>query len=162
MTKKAMLLTLLTVTVLAIASTSFAATSVASLKGVYRFQIAGVSNQNGYYSGNTWYQVAGACPSGQHCFVQAFLRFTYGTVSFDGAGHATFLSITSVNGGSGGAAKGAVWAYSVSDFDGAMSTATNGAYLRLASFNSAGVATVVAIRTADNNPDTGVGVATLQ
>jgi hypothetical protein len=149
-------------TVLAIASTSFAATSVGSLKGVYRFQIAGVSNQNGYYSGGTWNPVTGTCDSGQHCFVQAFLRFTYGTVVFDGAGHATFLSVTSVNGGCGGPREGSVWVYSVSDFDGAMGSAAKGAYLRLGSFNSAGIATVVAIRTADNNPDTGVGVAILQ
>src|SRR5580698_4212952 len=154
--------TLLMATVLAVASASFAATSVASLKGVYRFQIAGVSNQNGYYASGTWYPVTGTCVSSQHCFVQAFLRFTYGTVVFDGAGHATFVSVTSVNGGSGGPREGAVWAYSVSDFDGAMGTATKGAYLRLGSFNSAGVATVVAIRTADDNPNKGVGVAALQ
>jgi hypothetical protein len=159
MIKKAAFLLMATVV---LAPTSFAGTSVGSLKGVYRFQIAGVRNENGYYSDGTWYQVAGTCPGSQHCFVQAFLRFTYGTVSFDGAGHATFLSATSVNGGCGGAAESQVWSYSISDFDGAMSTANSGVYLTLGKFNPAGVATVVAIRTADNNPDTGVGVATLR
>jgi len=157
--KKTALLVLMA-TVLAMASTSLAATSAASLKGVYNFQIAGVTNENGYYSGSTWIQVNGSCPSNQHCFVQSFPKLTYGTLSFDGAGHATFLSIASVNGGSGGPTKGSVWAYSVSGFNGAIGTATNGAYLMLGSFNSAGVATVVMIRTADTHPET--GVATLQ
>jgi len=158
--KKAALLVMLAATVLAMATTSFAATSVASLKGVYNFQLAGFSNENGYYSGSTWIQVNGSCPSTQHCFTQAFPRLTYGTLSFNGAGHATFLSIASVNGGSGGPTKGSVWVYSVSGFNGAIGTASNGAYLTLGSFNAAGVATVVTIRTSDNNPDT--GVATLQ
>lgn len=156
MKKAALFLNL--IAVLAIASTSFAATSVASLKGVYNFQLSGFSNENGYYSGSTWVQVNGTCPSTQHCFTQAFPRLTYGTISFDGAGHATFTSIASVNGGSGGPTKGTVWAYSVSGFNGALGSATNGAYLTLGSFNTAGVATVVTIRTADNNPETGVAV----
>jgi hypothetical protein len=157
MMKKALVLTAV---ILAMVSMSFAATSAASLKGVYNFQLAGFTNENGYYSGSTWVQVNGSCPTNQHCFTQAFPKLTYGTLSFDGAGHATFTSITSVNGGSGGPTKGSVWAYSVSGFNGAIGTATNGAYLTLGSFNSAGVATVVTIRTADTNPET--GVATLQ
>ncbi|MGA8150561.1 MAG: hypothetical protein WB952_06405 [Terriglobales bacterium] len=158
--KKAALFLMLMATVLVTAATSFAATSVASLKGVYNFQVAGFSNENGYYSGSTWVVVTGTCPTNQHCFTQAFPRLTYGTLSFDGAGHATFTSVTGVNQGSGGPTKGAVWAYSVSGFNGALGTATNGAYLTLGSFNSAGVATVVTIRTAGGNPNT--GVATLQ
>lgn len=150
-------LAVLIATVLALASTSFA-TSVASVKGVYNFQLSGFSNENGYYSGSTWVQVNGSCPTNQHCFVQAIPKLTYGTLSFDGAGHAKFLSI--VGGGSGGPTTGAVWAYSVSGFNGAIGTATDGAYLTLGSFNSAGVATVVTMRTAGNNPNT--GVATLQ
>jgi len=158
--KKTAMFVMLVAIVLATASTSFAATSVASLKGVYNFQLGGFANENGYYSGSTWVQVNGACPKGENCFVQAFPRLTYGTISFDGAGHATFTSIASVNGGSGGPTKGTVWAYSVSGFNGALGSATNGAYLTLGSFNAAGVATVVTIRTADTNPET--GVATLQ
>lgn len=162
MTKKTALLPLLMATVLAIAATSVADTSVASLKGVYKFQMGQVSTENGYYSGNTWYHVTNTCPSSEHCSNQTILRYTSGTVSFDGAGHATFLSATSVNGGCGGAAEGSVWAYSVFGFNGAMGTVTNIAHLTLGSFNSAGVATVVAIRKAGNSPDAGVGFATLQ
>lgn len=145
--------------VLGMASTSFA-TSVASIKGVYNFQLAGFRNETGYYSGSTWVQVTSTCPTNEHCFTQAFPKLNYGTISFDGLGHATFLSITSVNSGSGGPVKGTVWAYSVSGFNGALGSATDGAYLTLGSFNSAGVATVVTIRTSDSNPET--GVATLQ
>ncbi len=158
--KKAALLVMLTAAVLTMASTSFAATSAASLKGVYNFQIAGLTNQYGYYSGSSWIQVNGSCPSGHSCFQQAFPRLVYGTLSFDGAGHATFESIVSVNEGSGGPTKGSVWAYSVSGFNGAIGSANNGAYLTLGSFNSAGIATVVTIRTGGGYPDT--GVATLQ
>jgi hypothetical protein len=147
-------------TILALASTSYAATSVASIKGVYNFQVQGITNQNGYYSGSTWVAVNATCPTNEHCFVQSFPRLTYGTLTFDGAGHATFVSVVNVNGGSGGPANGSVWAYSVSGFNGAMGSASDGAYLTLGSFNSAGVATVVTIRTADSHPD--AGVATLQ
>ena len=157
--KKAMMAGMVIAVVLTVASTSFA-TSAASIKGVYNFQVSGINNQNGYYSGSTWVQVNGNCPTNQHCFVQAFPTITYGTLSFDGAGHATFLSVTGVNSGSGGPTKGAVWAYSVSGYNGAIGSSTNGAYLTLGSFNAAGVATVVTIRTAGNYPST--GVATLQ
>ena len=145
---------------LTMASISFAATSAASLKGVYNFQIAGFSNQNGYYSGSTWVQVNGSCPTNQHCFVQAVPKLAYGTISFDGLGHAKFLSIARVNNGSGGPTNGTVWAYSVSGFNGVLGSATQGAYLTLGAFNASGIATVVTIRTADNNPMS--GVATLQ
>jgi len=157
--KKAIFLGIM-VAFLTMASTSFAATSAASLKGVYNFQVAGINNEYGYYSGSTWVQVNGNCPTNQHCSTQAFASVTYGTISFDGLGHATFLSVAGVNNGSGGPTKGSVWAYSVSGFNGAIGSASNGAYLTLGSFNAAGVATVVMIRTAGTYPDT--GVATLQ
>ena len=157
--KKAMMAGMVIAAVLTVASTSFA-TSVASIKGVYNFQVSGINNQNGYYSGSTWIQVNGNCPANQHCFVQAFPQLTYGTLSFDGLGHATFLTVGGVNNGSGGPKAGSVWPYSVSGFNGAIGTSSNGAYLTLGSFNSAGVATVVTIRTAGNYPST--GVATLQ
>lgn len=157
--KKAALLVILMAMVLAIASPSFAATSVASLKGVYSFQIQGLTNQFGYYSGSTWVNLnTSPCPSTQHCFDQAFGKITYGTLSFDGAGHATFLSITSINGGSGGPVKGTVWAYSVSGFNGAIGTTSNGAYLSLGDFNAAGVAQTVLFRTADTHPSLGVAI----
>jgi hypothetical protein len=158
--KKTILFGMVMATILATTSTGFAATSVANLKGVYNFQIAGFSNQNGYYSGSTWVPVNGSCPTNQHCFVQAVPKLAYGTISFDGLGHATFLSITGVNNGSGGPTKGTVWPYSVSGLNGALGSATQGAYLTLGSFNAGWIATVVTIRTADNNPMT--GVATLQ
>ena len=144
---------------LAIASPSFAATSVASLKGVYSFQLDGLTNQFGYYSGSTWVNLNnGACPAGHSCFNQAFSKLTYGTLSYDGLGHATFLSITNINGGSGGPVKGTIWPYSVSGFNGAIGSATNGAYLSLGNFNSAGVAQTVLIRPSGNGSELGVAV----
>lgn len=149
-------------TVLALAAASVAQTSAASLKGVYKFQMGQVATENGYYSGKIWYPVTGTCPGSEHCSDQSILRYTSGTLSFDGAGHARFLSLTSVNGGCGGATEGSVWAYSVFGFNGAMGAATNVAHLTLGSFNSAGIATVVAIRKPGNSSDEGVGFATLQ
>jgi hypothetical protein len=160
--KKTAWLSLLIATVVAIATASLAETSTASVKGVYKFQIGQVATENGYYSGNTWYEVTGACPSGQVCSTQSILRYTSGTVSFDGTGHATFLSITSVNGGCGGFTEGSTWGYSIFGFNGAMGTATNDVHLTLGSFNSAGVATLLAIRKAGNSLNAGVGFATLQ
>ena len=162
MMKKTTLLSLLMATILATAAMSFAQTSVASLKGVYKFQIGQVATENGYYSGNTWNQVTGVCPSGQVCSTQSVLRYTSGTISFDGAGHATFLSLTPVNGGFGDFTEGSVWSYSVFGFNGAMGSATNYVHLTLGSFNSAGVATLLAFRKAGNSLNAGVGFATLQ
>jgi hypothetical protein len=154
--KKTALFVLLMTMVLVTASSSFA-TSVASLKGVYSFQVQGITNQFGYYSGSTWVSVS-TCPTTQHCFDQSFPRLTYGTISFDGLGHAKFLTVTNVNGGSGGPTTGTVWAYSVSGFNAAIGTSTNGAYLALGALNSAGVAQTVLFRTAGKNPDTGTAV----
>src|ERR1700747_1214826 len=109
-------------------STSFA-TSVASIKGVYNFQLAGFTNQTGYYSGSTWVKITTTCPTNQHCFTQAFPKLNYGTISFDGLGHATFTSITSVNNGSGGPVKGTVLAYFVSGFNGRPGSAANSAHV---------------------------------
>jgi hypothetical protein len=162
MMKKTALLPLLMTSVFAIAATSVVETSVASIKGVYKFQMGQVATESGYYSGNTWHQVTGTCPSSEHCSDQPILRYTSGMVSFDGAGHATFLSATSVNGGCGGVTEGSIWAYSVFGFNGAMGAGSNVDHLTLGSFNAAGVATVVAIRKEGNSSDEGVGFATLQ
>jgi hypothetical protein len=157
--KKAALLVILMVMVLAMASTSFAATSVASLHGVYSFQLQGVTNHFGYYSGSTWVNLTTqSCPTGHYCFMQAYSKITYGTLSFDGLGHATFLSVTNINSGSGGPVKGSIWSYSVSGFNGALGTATNGAYLSLGDFNAAGIAQTVFFRTADTMPSLGVAI----
>ena len=159
--KKAALIVILMAMVLVMASTSFAATSVASLHGVYFFQLQGLTNQYGYYSGSTWVNLNGKpCPAGHSCANQAISKVTYGTLSFDGKGHATFVSITNINGGGGGPTNGTVWPYSVSGFNGAIGTTSNGAYLSLGTFNTAGIAQTVFIRTADTNPM--LGVATLQ
>lgn len=141
---------------------SSAATSVASLKGTYAFQVGGVSNQYGYYSNNTFVPVNnGNCPKNQNCQNQAVPKLTVGTISFDGKGKATFLSITEYNqggGNNGGPVKGSVWPYKVSGFTALLGTTTNGATLTLGAFNPAGVATVVQLFTADQNPSTGLAV----
>jgi hypothetical protein len=139
--------------------TASSATSVASLKGVYAFQLQGLSNEFGYYSGSTWVNLNNSpCPSTQHCSSQAFSKISYGTVSFDGLGHVKFLTITNSNSGGGGPVVGTVWAYSVSGFNGAMGTSTNGAYLTLGDFSATGVAQTVLMRTEGNNPNTGTAV----
>jgi len=154
MKKTALFLILMTMVLV----TASSATSVASLKGTYAFQLQGTSNQYGYYSGSTWVPVS-TCPSTQHCFDQAITKLSYGTFSFDGLGHVKFLTITNYNsGGSGGPVVGTVWDYSVSGFNGAMGTSTNGAYLTLGNFSAAGVAQTVLMRTEGNNPNTGTAV----
>jgi hypothetical protein len=135
--------------------TAASATSVASLKGTYAFQLQGMSNEFGYYSGSTWVSVS-TCPTNQHCFDQAFSKVSYGTVSFDGLGHVKFLTVS--NGGSHGPTVGTVWTYSVSGFNGAMGTSANGAYLTLGDFNTAGVAQTALMRTVDTNPSTGTAI----
>jgi hypothetical protein len=158
--KKAAMFVILMAMVLAMASASFAATSVASLHGTYSFQVQGVTNQYGYNSGNTWVNLNGQpCPKGLYCYSQAFAKATYGTLFFDGKGHATFVSITEVNsGGGGGPVKGTVWGYSVSGFNGAIGTASNGAYLSLGHFSAAGIAQTVLIRTGDHSPEMGQAI----
>ncbi len=148
MKKTALFLILMTMVLV----TASSATSVASLKGTYAFQLLDVNNEFGYYNGSTWVSVT-TCPTNQHCSNQAFSKVSYGTVSFDGLGHVKFLTIS--NGGSHGPTVGTVWGYSVSGFNGAMGTSANGAYLTLGNFNTAGVAQTVLMRTVDTNPSTG-------
>jgi len=145
------------------------ATSVASIKGTYSFQFSGVTNQYGYYcgagqSGNCpWHNLNGAaCPKDVQCGNVAFAQVTVGTISFDGAGHATFLSIANYNQEGGGNApkKGTVWPYSVSGNNAFLGSAGDGASLSLGSFNSAGVATVLQMFIAQTNP--AIGTAILQ
>jgi hypothetical protein len=158
MKKTALFVTLMAM-VVAMASTGFAATSVASLNGVYSFQFQGATNQYGYYSGSTWVNLNNLpCPKGMYCNTQAFNQITYGTLSFDGKGHATFLSIGHINEGTGGPVKGTIWNYSVSGSNGALGTATMGAYLTLGNFNSTGIAQTLLIRTADKNSETGTAI----
>src|SRR5690349_7675400 len=145
--------------VVTMASTGFAATSVASLNGVYSFQFQGVTNQYGYYSGSTWVNRNNLpCPAGVSCSTLAFNQITYGTFSFDGKGHLTFLSIGHLNEGSSGPVKGTVWTYSVSGNNGAIGSGSSGAYLTLGNFNAAGIAQTLQIRTADKNAETGIAI----
>jgi hypothetical protein len=140
---------------------AFAATGVAQLKGTYNFQVVGVQNQYGYYqpNSNTFVVVTnGVCPKGDTCVRAAVEKLTVGTISFDGAGKATFLSIAKYGQGSGGPVKGTVWPYTVSGFNGYLGTAGNGAALSLGSYNSAGIATVVLFLTTDTVPSTGTAV----
>lgn len=139
---------------------SFAgAATVASLKGTYAFQIAGVANNYGYYSGSTFVKVTSACPKTATCSNYAFPKLTVGTISFNGAGKATFLSIVQYNQGStGGPVKGTVWAYTVSGFNGYLGPVGNGAALTLGSFNAAGHSTVVQFLTTDKQPLAGTAI----
>jgi hypothetical protein len=147
----------------ALAISANASTSLASLKGTYNFQVIGVQNEYGYYkpNSNTFVIISnGKCPAKTTCLWGAVEKLTVGTISFNGAGKATFLSVASYNEGTGGPVKGTVWPYSVSGFNGYLGPAGNGAALSLGSFNSGNVATVVLFLTTDTVPST--GIATLQ
>jgi hypothetical protein len=108
--------------------------------------------------------VSGTCPKGETCQTQTFQKVTVGTLSFNGAGEATFLTVTqydrSGEPNSGGPVKGTVWPYTVSGFNGQLGTESNGAAMVLGAFNASGIASVVQFFIADTNPKT--GVATLQ
>ncbi|HEX8816556.1 MAG TPA: hypothetical protein VF753_13750 [Terriglobales bacterium] len=141
-----------------------AATGAAQLKGTYYFSITGITTVGGYYTGSTWHYVSGACPKSETCMNQTFQKVSVGTISFNGAGKATFLTVTNYDPSgepdSGGPAKGAVWPYTVNGVNGLLGTESDGAAIVLGAFNSAGIASVVQIFIADTNPKT--GVATLQ
>jgi hypothetical protein len=148
-------------------ASSFAAqpTGVAQLKGTYSFSISGITTAGGYYTdNNTWHYVNGQCPAKENCTSQTFQKVTVGTIYFNGAGQATFMSITqydpSGEPNGGGPVKGTVWPYSVTGVTGLIGTEGNGASLTLGAYNSAGLASVVMLLTGDTNPST--GIATLQ
>jgi hypothetical protein len=154
---------------------AFAATSVASLNGTYNFQVNGVTNQYGYNSCSgstcTWHIVTGNCPTGQSCQNQAFPKASVGTMSFNGKGTATFISIAQYNNGTGGPVAGTTCTYTVSGFTGDMTKcATKGVSLNmgtvvfsLGGFNTANVATSVLIfSTETGSTNLNFGVANLQ
>ena len=155
------------ITLAVLIAPSFAVTGNAQLKGTYSFSIGGTTEAGGYYVKNVWHYVNGNCPAGQHCQTQVFNKLTVGTIYFNGAGQAKFLSIVNYdpsgepNGG--GPVVGTVWPYSVSGFNGQLGTAGNGASLRLGSFNASGISTVVLLIT-DLSSSSGpkMGVGTLQ
>jgi hypothetical protein len=114
-----------------------------ALKGTYAFQLAGVAN----------IQKA----NGTVKYVDT--RITVGTISFDGAGHAKFLTVANYNNGGGNGPKaGDVWPYTVSGNTGYLGTSGNGAALSLGAYNAHGVAMVVLFLTAGNSPNTGEAV----
>ncbi len=132
------------------------ATTIAQLKGTYAFQMSGVKNPYGYYSGGTFIAVSGNCPINQHCGNVAMVKAVYGTISFDGRGHATFQSITNINDGGGGPIVGTVWAYSVvaaKPNTVLLGTLSNGAYLTLGNFNAGNVAQTALMRTIDDSAE---------
>ena len=156
---------LLVFAMLFLSALSFAAPiGVAQLKGTYSFQISGTTNAGGYYVGNVWHYVNGSCPAGKNCMTQAFPKLTVGTISFNGAGKAEFMSIAVYNPSgepiTGSPVKGSIWPYSVSGVTGLLGTQGNGAVLTLGSYNASGIATVVLMLTDDKVPEP--GVATLQ
>ena len=144
---------------------AMAATSVASIKGTYSFQVIGVSQQWGYYKGNNWVNINGNCPNPQKnggCINLSFAKITVGTLSFDGKGAAKFLAFKSTNTG-GGPKVGVSYPYKVSGYTGTLTiTGSNGGTvsLSLGSFNSGNVATVIQFFVPDNQPS--IGTAILQ
>jgi hypothetical protein len=153
---------------------AFAATSVASLNGTYNFQVNGVSNQYGYNSCSgstcTWHEVNGSCPAGESCENQTFPKASVGSISFNGKGTATFISIAQYNNGGGGPVAGTTCTYTISGFTGNLTKcATKGVTLdmgtvalSLGGFNTANIATTVLILSVDNSTNVSSGVASLQ
>ena len=141
-----------------------AATSAASIKGVYSFQVIGVTQRYGYYNKNTWVSINGGCPKNTACFNNAFAKLTVGTISFDGKGKAKFLSFKSYGpGNNGGPTVGTLYPYSVAGFFGTLTIpGPHGGTvsLSLGSFNSANVAAVMQFFIPDTQPS--IGTAILQ
>jgi len=144
---------------------ALAAAGVAQIKGTYSFQVAGVSNSYGYYSGNTFVNLnnGGQCPKNMQCQQVAQEKITVGTINFNGAGIAKFLSIRSYDQGSngGGPAVNVGYKYVVSGFNGTLTIpGAKGAIvsLSLGSYNAAGIATVVQFFVTDTNPSLGTAI----
>ena len=141
---------------------AMAATSVASLKGTYSFQVIGVTEQYGYYTGNTWTNVNGNCPKNANCYNEVFSKITVGTMSFDGRGNAKFLSFKNYgpNGG-GGPVIGTSYPYKVSGYFGTLTIPGpkgGTVSLSLGSFNSANIASVVQLLIPDTQPMQGSAI----
>jgi hypothetical protein len=148
-------------------------TTLAQLNGTYAFQVLGVDNAYGYYSGNKFVPVTNSCPTTEYCTNIAESTATYGTLDFNGAGQATFFTVTSVNNGSGGPVTGDVWSYSVSSsaehillLSKPSSSSGNGANLVLGDYNCQGIAQTVLIQplgSSSNSPASpSLGTAVLQ
>ncbi len=159
--------TMLCTLVLALTTSAFAANSVATLNGVYSFQVIGVSPQWGYYNGNTWVNVNGNCPNPQSkggCINLSFAKITVGTISMDGKGHAKFLNFVNYGQqgqGGGGPVVGTVYPYKVSGWNGSLTvTGPKGGTVSmvLGGISSAGVATVIQFLIPDNNPSIGTAI----
>lgn len=156
----------------ACSSSTPSTTTLAQLNGTYAFQVFGVNNAYGYYSNNTFVPVSNNCPTNEYCSNIAESTATYGTLSFDGAGHATFISVTSVNSGGGGPQSGDVFTYSVSSSSEHIlllsnpSSSGNGAYMVLGDYNCEGIAQNVLIQPLGGNnsspPSPSMGTAVLQ
>jgi hypothetical protein len=163
--KSMKLASVLAVLMLLALTPAFAApVGVATISGVYSFQVIGVSPQYGYYSGSTWVSVNGTCPNKNGCINLSFAKISVGTISFDGKGHAEFLTFANYGeggGGSGGPKVGVLYPYAVSGQTGSLTvTGTNGGVvsLTLGSFNASGIATVVQFLIPDTNPSIGTAV----
>ena len=113
----------------------------AQLKGTYSFQVAGITTTN------------------KNVPVE---KITVGTISFNGAGKATFLSVSQYNQQSGGGpVKGTVAIYKVAGNVGTLTIAGakgGTVSLSLGSYNAAGIATVIQLFIPDTQPSLGTAV----
>ncbi|MFZ0760035.1 MAG: hypothetical protein WAM69_08810 [Candidatus Sulfotelmatobacter sp.] len=152
--------------ILFLTTTMFAAspTGVAQVNGSYAFSVPGITTVWGYYVGSAWHYVgSGSCPVDESCQNQVFTTLTKGIVSFDGAGTATFTSVTRYdNSGESNSDSspvvGDVWPYTVSGEAGVLGTSSNEAFFRLGSFNANGIATVLVMFINNTNPLGGIAV----
>jgi hypothetical protein len=155
---------------IAFAFPAAAATSVASLNGIYNFSVRETSHAYGYWNQSTWVTVNGQCPKNVQCWVEAFDNVSVGTIQFDGKGNAKFLSFTTycVGCGGGGPKVGTIYKYTVSGYNATLTIpGTNGASVALAlgSFNAQNIATTALMLIIDSNSgvkDAMTGIANLQ
>ena len=141
-------LTVLLFPLLLLVAPAFAAND-ASLNGTYAFFVEGTSSARAEVTGTNTVNV----PSEETLAV--------GTIKFNGAGTATFLSVMGYNLGENGPKAGSTFSYQVSGNTATMNLNSATISMSLGSYNSSGVATVVIILVSDSDQPL-AGIATLQ
>lgn len=140
---KSALSTFILMLALALPGVAATATGVAQLKGTYAFSVSGINN------------------SGTANDISE--KITVGTISFNGAGTAEFLTLVNYNQqiGGGGPVVKTPYKYTVSGFTGSLTIPGNkGGVLSftLGVPNASGVAQVIVMLIPESNPKTGIAV----
>ena len=121
----------------------------ASLNGTYAFFVQGTSSARAEVTATDTVSV----PSEE--------KLAVGTIKFNGAGTATFLTVTGFNLGDNGPKAGSTYSYQVSGNTATMTINSATVSMSLGAYNNSGVATVVIVLATDSDLPM-AGVATLQ